>query len=274
MPSAELSLPPCWVITLNPESDRVRRLFASLAAQGVQAEVFTGVDGRQGEPELQPGETLDRAKTRRRHLCELTNTEIGCYLSHLRAIKRAYASGVERLCLLEDDVAIEPSFARCLRELNQLPEAMEFIRLMALKVRRRKIVQPLADGEHSLTRPERGLLGTQGYLINRAGMAKVIAYGNTIFEPIDKLFDHFWEFDLNHYGVEPHLLWELEQDSSIEKSNVHRARVGFWYRCFRPIGKGILSWRRHRYLRRHQKDFYPASRPQGLPGRTQRMKPK
>lgn len=266
------AFPPCWIITLNPDSESTKALLATLAQQGIEAQVFEGVDGRKGFPTLQPDENLDRAKTRRRHLCEMTPPEVGCYLSHLRAIKKAYALGIERLCLLEDDVQIEPSFAACVAELCNMPERVELVRLMALKVRKRKVVLTLSDEVHQLTRPERGMLGTQGYLINRAGMAKVIAYGSNIFEPIDKLYDHYWEFDLNQYGVEPHLLWEQEHPSSILKSNIARARVNFWHYWLKPLRKGVLSVRRHRYLARHREDFYPAQKPEIKPGRTKRMK--
>jgi len=262
----------CWIITLNPSSESVRRLLTDLAAQGVTAEVIAGVDGRKGMPSLQPGERLARAKMRWRHLCELNASEVGCYLAHLRALRRAHEAGVDRICILEDDVELEPAFATVIAELEQLPEDVEMIRLMALKVRKRKIVKTLADGVHQLVRPERGCLGTQGYLINRAGMEKVLRHGSTIFEPIDKLYDHFWEYGLRVFGVEPHVLWEIAGTSAVIKSNVARARVAPWLYWFYPVGKFFRSVRRHWHLRRHRDQFYPAEKPGSRPGQTERMK--
>ena len=263
---------PCWIITLNPDKPAVQQLLAALTAQGISAQTISGVDGRAGMPALQPGERLSPWKTRWRHLCELNSSEVGCYLAHLRALRRAYESGLQRICLLEDDVEIEPDFASMLIELEQQPDDVEMIRLMGLKIRKRKIISTLSDGVHHLVRPERGCLGTQGYLINRSGMQKVLSHGSTVYEPIDKLYDHFWEYDLHLYGVEPHLIWETAGSSSIVKSNVAKARVAIWIYWLHPIGKFLRSIQRHRYLRRHRAEFYPAGHPTTIPGRTARMK--
>lgn len=263
---------PCWIITLNPGGEAVQHLLRDLAAHGVTAETIAGVDGRNGMPALRADERLAPATTRWRHLCELNGSEVGCYLAHLRALRRAYDSGLERICILEDDVELEPAFGTVLAELERLPDDVEMIRLMGLKIRKRKIVQTLADGVHQLVRPERGCLGTQGYLVNRAGMKKILDYGSRIFEPIDKLYDHFWEYDLRLFGVEPHLILESARPSSIVKSNVGRAKVAAWLYWFYPFGKLFRSIKRHSYLRWHRNEFYPAERPKGKTGRTARIK--
>lgn len=263
---------PCWVITLNPDKPAVQKLLTELAAQGVSAQTVPGVDGRSGMPALQADERLASATTRWRHLCELNGSEVGCYLAHLRALKRAQESGLNRVCLLEDDVELEPDFARVLAELEQLPDEVEMIRLMGLKIRKRKVVKMLSDDVHQLVRPERGCLGTQGYLINHIGMRKVLDHGHNIFEPIDKLYDHFWEYDLRLYSVEPHLIWESTGGSSIIKSNVAKASVATWLYWLHPIGKFFRSVNRHWYLWRYRREFYPAERPLEKPGRTARMK--
>ncbi|MCO1333743.1 glycosyltransferase family 25 protein [Microbulbifer sp. OS29] len=263
---------PCWIITLQPRSNSVDHLVSAAKMQRLHVSTIIGVDGRAGRPHLVDGEFIDNETSRWRHLCELKNSEIGCYLAHLRAIRRAYRSGLDRVCILEDDVQLEPSFGRVLAELERLPEDIEMIRLMGLKVRKRKIIQPLNDGVHRLVRPERGWCGAQGYLINRAGMEKVLNYANRIFEPIDKVFDHFWQFDLKLYGIEPHLLWESEHTSSIIKSNIHRANVPRWLYWLHPFGKLWRSVERHLYLKRHAREFYPAQKPIYSIGRTARIK--
>ncbi|MFC6980444.1 glycosyltransferase family 25 protein [Microbulbifer taiwanensis] len=129
---------PCWVITLAAEGESARSLMTTLKKQRLPACTIAGVDGRNGVPTLEPGERIANATTRWRHLCELKNSEVGCYLAHLRAIRRAYESGLERVCILEDDVHLEPEFGRVLAELEQLPEEVEMVRLMGLKVRKRR----------------------------------------------------------------------------------------------------------------------------------------
>lgn len=263
---------PCFVITLNPQSDRVQTLLATLAQAGVTAEIFMGVDGRKGMPALEGDEVLATRETMWRHKCQLTSSEVGCYLSHYRLIRQAYAQGHQRICILEDDVELEPAFASVFPELVALPDEFEMVRLMGLKIRKRKVVKTLTDGVHQVVRPERGLLGTQGYLINRRGMEKFLRHACRIFEAIDKVYDHFYEYDLRMYGVEPHLILEIAQPSSIIKSNQSRAEVPLWVKVLYPIGKGLRSRQRHRYLRQHNDDFYPAERPLTRPGRSVRLR--
>ena len=267
-----MALFPCWIITLNPEHDHVVYLLKQLRDWGFDPELFPGVDGRKQMPSLFPDEQVAQKITRSRHLCELTSSEVGGYLSHLRAIKRAYSQGFDRVCILEDDVGLEPSFESVVKEVFGLPEKVEMVRLMALKVRKRKIVEYFSNGQHQLVRPERGWCGGQGYVLNRRGMEKIIKAGSSIFEPIDKFYDHFWEYDLRLYGVEPHLIWEMSRPSNILKSNVAQSRVPWWLYWLHPFNKLWRSLKRHAYLMQHKSEFYPAELPQGKPGKTKRMK--
>ncbi|WP_299943690.1 glycosyltransferase family 25 protein [uncultured Microbulbifer sp.] len=271
--TAYIAQTPCWVITLHPRGEGVHGLLDVLRSQRLRTGLVAGIDGRTDFPQLETGEYIANAATRWRHLCELTSSEIGCYLAHLRTINRAYRAGFNRICILEDDVQLEPDFGRVLAELERLPPEVEMIRLMGLKLRKRRVVKILGDGIHKLVRPERGWCGAQGYLINREGMQKVLNYANRILKPIDKVFDHFWQFDLHLYGVEPHLLWETEHASSIVKSNMGRTKVTSWLYWLHPIGKLWRSVGRHYYLIRHTRAFYPAQKPHRRTGRTMRIKP-
>jgi glycosyl transferase family 25 len=103
-------------------------------------------------------------------------------------------------------------------------------------------------------------------------MEKIIKAGSSIFEPIDKFYDHFWEYDLRLYGVEPHLIWEMSRPSNILKSNVARSRVSWWLYWMHPLNKLWRSLKRHAYLIQHKSEFYPAELPQEKPGKTKRMK--
>lgn len=262
-----------WIITLTPNSERTRALVSSLEDQGIHPRIFQAVDGRRSMPELEPGEEIARFRSRLRRLCDLTSAEVGCYLSHLRLIKQALAADERAICILEDDIRLEPNFAHIMAEIEQLPEHIEMVRLMGLKIRKRKIIQPLGKGCHHLVRPERGWLGTQAYFINRAGMDKVLRYGSRIREPIDKFYDHFWEHGLRVFGVEPHLVFEDNQSaSSIQKSNEKRARVPLYYYWLHPLAKGLFSLGRHWHLTVNRNEYYPATFPERSMGRSARIR--
>lgn len=264
----------CWVISLDEACEQTVALLTSLRKQGVDASVFNGVDGRQSRPPLQGREKINKSQSILRHKKILTSSELGCYLSHYRIILKAYNDNYDRVCILEDDVILEDKFGVCLNQLLCLPEEYEMTRLMALKIRKRKVVKPVFDDcdSHDLVRPERGWCGAQGYLLNRSGMKKILDAGCSIFEPIDKLYDHFWEFNLKLYGVEPHVLYEQREVSNIQKTPTGRPRRGVAFNIVFHLYKGFRSLKRHLYLNRFRSEFYPATKPKGRPGRTERMK--
>jgi glycosyl transferase family 25 len=260
----------CWVVSLNPEAENTRKLIADLASQGINAEVFPAIDGRLGMPPLEAGERILGSLAMVRHGRRLTASELGCYLSHLRAVKKAYKNDYEHVCLIEDDVVVEQNFGDVYRSV--LGRSLDMVRLMSLRIRKRTVVEPLV-GEHNLVRPERGGLGTQAYVLNRVGMKKFIDYAQRIYEPVDKVFDHFFLFDLNVYAVEPHVAFELVHETSVVKSlAINTEKPLLWQRLvFHPV-KLWFSLRRHFYRFSHWRDFRNASLPKYSVGNTERAR--
>lgn len=260
----------CWVISLNPESENARKLIADLRSQGVEAEVFPAIDGRVGTPALEGGEQILGNLAMVRHGRCLTPSELGCYLSHLRAVKKAYRDDYEYVCVIEDDVVIESLFGDVYRSV--LDKGLDMVRLMSLRIRKRTVLEAL-DGEHHLVRPERGGLGTQAYVLNRTGMKKFIDYAENIYEPVDKVFDHFFLFDLKVFAVEPHVAYELVHETSVAKSsNSAVDKPLLWHRLvFHPV-KLWFSLRRHFYRLRNWRDFSGAAVPAVKVGNTERAR--
>jgi glycosyl transferase, family 25 len=261
-----------YIISLEPNSPEVAELLKALKSQSLTAEIRLGVDGRQGMPELEDGESLDQALSLKMRLVELSSGEIGCYLSHLRTIKHAYQADFSRICILEDDVELEEDFSQILAKLETLPDTVELVRLMGLKTHKRKTLCSLGD-RHVLARPVKGLCGTQGYVLNRIGMEKIIRLGSALAEPIDKFYDHFWDIDLRTYSVEPHLIWERAKTvSSIPKNSRKKAAKPLLKRLAKHRIKLTRGLKRRAYLFKHRADFFPATLPPGKMGKTARMK--
>ncbi len=259
------------VITLNPDSEKVQELLSHLAKQNLSAQVIAGVDGRAGFPKLAEEESIDQARSLKMRLIELSKSEVGCYLSHFRIIKNAYNEGLDRICILEDDVLIESDFGRVLSSLETLPDTIEHIRLMGLKMHKRKEVFSLSDS-HTLTRPVKGLCGTQGYVISRSGMKKVLKHGSSISEPIDKFYDHFWDINLKSYCIEPHVIWErpIIESSIVKASRSEASRVG-WKKVKRHLIKMQRGFKRRVYLLKNWNQFFPAKKTEMPMGKTARI---
>ncbi|WP_226704630.1 glycosyltransferase family 25 protein [Microbulbifer elongatus] len=265
----------CWVISLNEQDPQTQELLSSLKSHGLDPKLSPAVDGRKMMPSLQGDEFLDESEAKIRHKRSLTSSELGCYLSHYRTIKLAYDHGYDRACIMEDDVLLEPDFGTCLKKLLDLPDEYEMIRLMALKIRKRKIVAPLFEDRqhlHEIVRPERGWCGTQGYVLSRPGMKKILDFASNIYEPIDKLYDHFFEFDLRLFGIEPHLIYERICSSTISRTPKKLPKMRLHEKIKFQIYKAYRSHIRHSYLKKHAQEFYPCGLPETRTGNTIRMK--
>ena len=260
------------IITLDRTSKQVQELLSLLNNQGLTGKIVAGVDGRENFPELKDGERIDQERSLKMQLVELTTSEIGCYLSHFRTIRNAYDEGLERICILEDDVLIESDFEKVLSSVEKLPDEIEHIRLMGLKRHKRKSVCKVGDSRQ-LTRPVKGPCGAQGYVVNRRGMEKILRFGGVIAKPIDKFYDHFWDIDLRSYCVEPHVIWERAiNESSIVKMCRDKASAPLSKRLKKHIVKLHRSLKRKIYILKNWSDFSFATKPAVAMGKTARIR--
>ena len=243
-----------FIITLNPNSPDVQGLSDTLNKEGLEPYLFSAVDGRVDKPDLSqlcPSYLTGVSKSRG---TILTGSELGCYLSHLSVIKKAYDQGLTHVTILEDDVSIVEGMGEIVKEISTLPESYHFIRLMGLRPRARKVVQVLSE-THSLTRSTKGLFGTQGYTLNRIGMSYILGKGAKITYPIDVFYDRFWESGLRCFCVEPHVIQHIERPTNIV---IPAKRYVGKFRSRVSLLKSSINRRLHLLL--HFKDFFPYSK--------------
>ncbi|MCG8313040.1 MAG: glycosyltransferase family 25 protein [Pseudomonadales bacterium] len=259
-----------WIITLNAESENVEKLIRDLSTENINASIYPAVNGKDSMPALRDGESLPNFFSMINRKSKLTSTEVGCYLSHYRLIKQAYLANSEHIFILEDDVVIEPGLADLLENIVTLPAHMHLVRLMALKIRKRRVLRSLTT-TYSLARPERGALGTQGYVLNREGMKLILDYGARITMPIDKLYDSFFLYGLNCYTIEPHAIYELANHSSVKK-DYNNNSVPLWARAGWRINKLYRSIKRRTYYAKNSPELKNATKPKERPGKSIRLR--
>lgn len=259
-----------WIIALNPENPVALELKKVLTDAGFEAEIQPAVDGRKAMPALQPGERLSQTRALIHRRAKLTSSEVGCYLSHYRLIRQAYEAGLDHVALFEDDVEAEEGLAEAMRGILTLGQDAHLVRLMSLKIRKRKVVQPL-NGAFSLVRPVRGSLGTQGYILNREGMRRILKAGSTLYMPIDSFYDSFFVYNFNCFTIEPHAIYELGGPSNIKKTDGgldNRLWVRAGWRVYKLFRSVMRKW--HKLI--HPGEFSPAAMPEGRPGRSARLR--
>lgn len=259
------------IITLNPQNPVALALLESLNSDGIEAQLSTAVDGRTAFPTLLSGEKVCQQQSLLNRKSELTASEVGCYLSHYRLVKQAYDQQLSHICIFEDDVAVAPGLGEVIRSVCALGDQAHMVRLMSLKLRKRKLVAPLT-ADHQLARPLRGALGTQGYVLNRQGMQRIVSAGANISMPIDKFYDSFFLFDLHCFYVEPHVVYEIDSSSTVAKRYTELDKR-LWVRLGWRLNKLKRSLRRKWHYLSHKNDFEPANKPPATIGKSNRLRP-
>lgn len=201
---------PVFVINLARDAERRAAMVAALDEIGMAAEFVPAVDGRALSD-------ADRAAyDRRRCLAvygvDMLPSELGCYLSHYRLCERIVREEIEAALVLEDDVRLDPALPAIVDALLAGPaQDWRVVRLNTLRGRvanppsawwRGRQVAALPDG-YGLYRLGTHVLGAGGYLIKRAGAARMVEYGRRIFMPIDHTMDRFWDNGIVPYVVRP-----------------------------------------------------------------------
>jgi glycosyl transferase family 25 len=190
---------PIFVINLDRSASRLGHVERQIHSAGLEFERIPGIDGR----ELPDAEIArlcpDNSSC---FYAPLRPGEVGCYLSHLRALQVAEARGLDRFVVFEDDFELEPGFADCLRDLCvqgvKLPDAVK----LHGRRGRGEVVATLPSGRH-VVRSSSPPICTVATLWTIAGARKLVSASQTLRRPIDVELKHWWETNLDVVWVAP-----------------------------------------------------------------------
>lgn len=176
---------PVFVINLPSSTDRRVAVERQLALVGATAQFFPAIPGSFAKQQL-PNNIRSS---------QLTDGELGCYLSHVELWKKTAALPGWGAIILEDDVTLSNDFVSTCEELLSVPLCFDVIRLGSLRVASGKTLWTLSSGRQLLL-PSDAPDGTQGYLLSRAGAKRLLERIASPRSPIDRELNQYWEHDL------------------------------------------------------------------------------
>jgi glycosyl transferase family 25 len=184
----------------------MERLVAKL---GLAVEFVPAVDGRYLTADQRA--RYDAARTRSVYGCDMTDAEIGCYLSHFNLYEKMVIERIDVAVVLEDDIECDDDLADIIRDLAALPEPeWTLVRLQSTKTTIIDPQTPKARGVtlahlrgRKLCRIGTSVAGGCGYLIRRPAAKAMLRYGRRIFMPIDQTLDRYWENDISPVVLRP-----------------------------------------------------------------------
>ncbi|MEL6504015.1 MAG: glycosyltransferase family 25 protein [Pseudomonadota bacterium] len=196
-----MTTPRCqfFVINLDRSPDRLAVQRDQFDRLGLTFTRVPAVDGKTLLPDLKG---LNRRGYDFRHGKSIHPNELGCYLSHYRAIETFMASGADHGVILEDDAGLTDDAPAVLCALIDAAQAWDVVNLngrhKGQPVRQRK----LSTG-HDLVCYLFRRTGSAGYLINRKAGAAYLEKLLPMKVPYDHEYDRAWVYGFRYRGVQP-----------------------------------------------------------------------
>jgi len=189
-----------WVINLDRAPERLARIRAQLERLGLPWTRLPAVDAQALTPAQRAA--LDEPAYRRRHGKTPAPGELGCYLSHVEAMRRFLASEAEFALVLEDDVLLHEALPAVLAGLVAQRARWDVAKLSAVHSGTPMPYLEVAPGHHLAVMLTR-CTGSSAYLLNRRAAERYAAGLLPMRLPYDHVYDQGWRFGLKFRLVTP-----------------------------------------------------------------------
>lgn len=149
--------------------------------------------------------------------------EVGCYFSHVLALRAFLEAGESHGLICEDDIALEPDFENVLAAALRFAPHWNILRLSGLKEGSPSRLATL-DAHHALCANFGRLKGTGAYLVDRAAAQAFSEHLLPMKLPFDHALDREWRYGLKAASVLPFPISQTQRRfrSSIQQGNAHK----------------------------------------------------
>jgi len=191
--------PLIYVINLDRDTERMASIHANLVRIGLSYERLPAVMGKD-VPDWE--KLVDLSAYAWRNRLDMPRAgEVGCTLSHLKAMETFLQTNAPWCVILEDDVEVLPACADVLRSLAEkddwdLVKLFNFHSGMPVKKR------ALAGGHHLVSHLTR-TTSSAAYVVNRRAAETLLKSMRPITEQVDHALDRPWETGLRTRGIRP-----------------------------------------------------------------------
>ena len=189
-----------FLINLDRSKDRLEVTGKRLDELGMDWQRVAGVDGQQLQLSDYVG--VDRSGFLWQHGRYIEKGDIGCYLSHIKALQAFLASEAAFGLILEDDVDFPDDF---LSLVDHFLAACNQWDVLKISGRHHGLPVPLArlGRDHRLVAFLTRHTGAAAYFVNRFAAQRYIERLLPMRVPYDHVFDRAWHFGFRFRGVVP-----------------------------------------------------------------------
>jgi glycosyl transferase family 25 len=154
----------------------------------------------------------------------MTNGELGCYLSHVRAWQKIVDEQLDYAVILEDDILLQENIQGGLEAIEYIQQPWDIIKLAEVSAKR-KVVHQIPVGDFSLVTYNKVPSRTCAQVVSLSGAKKLLAASSSINRPIDIELQYWWECELSVFGLKPYIVKANHDEVSEIDRNLNRNNV-------------------------------------------------
>jgi glycosyl transferase, family 25 len=188
---------PILVINMDRSTDRLQQISNRLEELGLHFERVPAISGNILTP-------IEKKRVNPKRIwLQLYDDEIGCYLSHLKAIRLVTDRELRRAIILEDDAAFDKDFAVWTRFDCPLPNDADILKLEGFGATDALKIHVLNCNNRVIQFSYKPTGGAAAYLITLAGARKALKALEIMRGEIDYDLTAYWRTGLVVYDVSP-----------------------------------------------------------------------
>lgn len=171
-------------------------------------------------------------KTMRYKGYKLTDSEVGCFNSHIQLWKKCLEAN-NPIVILEDNIKItSDNFKQIISLIESKIDKFGIIKL-SNTFDRKALSKAAFTNEHNIVSYSKGGCGTLGYVITPRVAKIFLDNSKNFFEPVDDFMETEWRNNCVVYGIEPHIIGRAQISSTIGARKVKQRN--FRYKVIKEI---------------------------------------
>ncbi len=242
-----------YIINLDHAKDRWEHVSSAFSITGISFERIPAIYGSQL---VLPMMEFDEARYRRKHGKRPNLGQVGCYLSHVLALRTFLRSEHEHAVICEDDSTPQPALKKLLEKAIEQQEHWDLLRLCGVHNAHPRPFRDLIDG-YSLAINMTRLCGTGAYMVNRNGAEILVQRLLPMWLPIDHALDREWAFGIKVASIDPLPVDQVSHSFGSQLVAANREKLPIWQRYWtvfpyragneaRRVTHRLLCWRAER----------------------------
>ena len=217
-----------YVINLDRSPQRLQEIAGQLSKFGLPFQRIAAVDGKLATPAQQA--LLDENAYQQKHGKTSVPGELGCYLSHVAAIREFLESGSPFAVILEDDAILENGIVSVIQRLSSMTGQWDMVKLSGVHSGTPMQVQHIHE-HYRLSVMFSKCTCSSAYMINRRAAQ---AYSDGLLPmtlPYDHEFDKGWSYGIKVRAVTPFVVTHnTDALTTIAATHVQSRKLRGWQR--------------------------------------------